>query len=407
VFQGQIGFPIKYFSGEWNGWNLLIMQLLGSSVEATRHMYEGGIMPLPVLHHVAQQGLARLRTMHLAGFVHRDVKPENFVFAATSDAYTCFGGGTGASVGVGHGHGGSVSSDGTWPLRASTSASAAPGPVDPKLLPLLHIIDFGFAKRVIDPATGQHIPKLTNQKFIGTPRFASVRAHEGILQSRRDDIEALGYMLVYLAKGRLPWQSGGAKTTYRPRQHGPAGARKYMDHGRPLDSIAEYAREDGGEAGARDRYRAANVPAHAPVEQQARGRVKVAESHAAPVVTAAAPASHITTADIRRQSMRKMFGAARAPGIPHAALTREEQRSKTKSSLARPTQPLPRGRTSKSRTERLRRHIYMKKRELSLHELCAGLPSCFMLMIDHARRLPFDAMPDYAYLDDLWSGRVV
>jgi hypothetical protein len=49
----------------------------------------------------------------------------------------------------------------------------------------------------------------------------------------------------------------------------------------------------------------------------------------------------------------------------------------------------------------------MKKRELSLHELCAGLPSCFMLMIDHARRLPFDAMPDYAYLDDLWSGRVV
>ena len=53
--------------------------------------------------------------------------------------------------------------------------------------------------------------------LIGTARFASINAHLGLEQSRRDDMIALGYLLVYLAKGRLPWQKVRAKN--KPRKY--------------------------------------------------------------------------------------------------------------------------------------------------------------------------------------------
>jgi hypothetical protein len=54
-------------------------------------------------------------------------------------------------------------------------------------------------------AAGAHIQCYDKKKMLGTPRFASVNTHAGLLQSRRDDVEALGYVLVFLARGRLPW----------------------------------------------------------------------------------------------------------------------------------------------------------------------------------------------------------
>jgi serine/threonine protein kinase len=66
---------------------------------------------------------------------------------------------------------------------------------------------FLYPSRLQGQNTGQHIPYRENRHLVGTARYASINAHLGIEQSRRDDIESIGYVLVYLILGRLPWQS--------------------------------------------------------------------------------------------------------------------------------------------------------------------------------------------------------
>ena len=69
----------------------------------------------------------------------------------------------------------------------------------------LYMIDFGFAKTYRDPITLAHIPYQKGAGMTGTARFASINTLSGYNQSRRDDLESLGYVIIYIASGTLPW----------------------------------------------------------------------------------------------------------------------------------------------------------------------------------------------------------
>jgi len=90
---------------------------------------------------------------------------------------------------------------------------------------VVHMIDFGLTKLVIDPKTGNHIPFVTGKNLIGTCRYVSVNSHKGFDLSRRDDLITLGYVIVNLYKGSLPWQNiQTTKPSARYRHVGQAKA---------------------------------------------------------------------------------------------------------------------------------------------------------------------------------------
>jgi len=162
------GIPKVYKLHRGKKHNYLIMQLLGKSLDKL-FVDMKKKFTIKTVCMLAYQMVQRVEYVHSRGYIHRDIKPGNFLMGKNLDNKKLF------------------------------------------------IIDFGLSKKYIDKNTGKHIIYKEGKGLTGTARYVSLNTHYGIEQSRRDDIEGIAYNLIYFAKGKLPWQ--GVKTKNKKEKH--------------------------------------------------------------------------------------------------------------------------------------------------------------------------------------------
>ena len=155
ALKGATGIPNMRTWGNEGKFNYLVLDLLGNSLEDKLDRC-GGTFELKLVVHIGLQMILHMTEIHRRGIIHRDIKPSNFMF-------------------------GNKTQDDN-----------------------LYIIDFGLAKTYMNKNC--HVERREGKSVIGTPRFISINTHNGITPSRRDDLESLGYILIYLFLGGLPWQ---------------------------------------------------------------------------------------------------------------------------------------------------------------------------------------------------------
>ena len=151
------GIPSVKSYGFSGNYNIMVMELLGKSLEDLFQDYKRKFS-LKTVCLLAQQMLERMEFIHNKHIIHRDIKPDNFVIGVNNKSE------------------------------------------------IVYILDFGLAKKYRSSRTLQHIKFNINKKLTGTARYASINALRGCEQSRRDDLEAIGYVLMYFLRGSLPWQ---------------------------------------------------------------------------------------------------------------------------------------------------------------------------------------------------------
>ncbi|CAD8196632.1 unnamed protein product [Paramecium octaurelia] len=151
------GIPNVYYCASESEYNIMVMDLLGPSLEDLFHSC-GRKFSLKSVLMLADQMIQRIEYVHSRHILHRDIKPDNFLIGTGTTAH------------------------------------------------MVYIIDFGLAKKYIQK-DGEHIPYKEGKSLTGAVWFASINALLGIEQGRRDDLESLGYVMIYFLKGSLPWQN--------------------------------------------------------------------------------------------------------------------------------------------------------------------------------------------------------
>ena len=137
--------------------NILIMELLGQSLE-NLFQSQNKSFSIKTACMLGIQIIDRLEYIHSRKIIHRDIKPDNFVMGRGLKSH------------------------------------------------IVYILDFGLAKKFWSSSHKSHIPFCRGKKLTGTARYASINALSGCEQSRRDDLESVGYIIMYFVRGSLPWQ---------------------------------------------------------------------------------------------------------------------------------------------------------------------------------------------------------
>ena len=150
------GIPKVLSFGRCGNNHILVETLLGKTLKQLFDLNKNPQSKMKDMCMAAIQIMDRIKFIHSKNIIHQDIKPENFLVG-----------------------------------NPNTS--------------LIYIVDFGLSKKYRSSRTNKHIKFAKNKPFNGTFNFASINSMKGIEMTRRDDLESIGYMLIYLIKGKLPW----------------------------------------------------------------------------------------------------------------------------------------------------------------------------------------------------------